>query len=151
MRAVIQRVSEASVTIEGKVHGRIGQGLLVLLGIEDADTLEDVQWLSSKIVQLRVFDDENKVPNISVKDIVGEILLISQFTLHASTKKGNRPSYIRAAKPEISIPIYEKVIAQLSAEMGKPIAAGVFGADMKVALVNDGPITIIIDTKQRDF
>jgi D-aminoacyl-tRNA deacylase len=151
MRAVIQRVSDASVTIEGKVHGRIGCGLLVLLGIEDADTLEDVQWLSSKIVQLRVFDDENKVPNISVKDIEGEILLISQFTLHASTKKGNRPSYIRAAKPEISIPIYEKVIAQLSAEMGKPIAAGVFGADMKVALVNDGPITIIIDTKQKDF
>jgi D-aminoacyl-tRNA deacylase len=151
MRAVIQRVSEASVTIEGKVHGLIGQGLLVLLGIEDADTLEDVEWLSSKIVQLRVFDDENKVPNISVKDIEGEILLISQFTLHASIKKGNRPSYIRAAKPDFAIPVYEKMKHQLEADLGRPIATGVFGADMKVSLVNDGPITIIIDTKQKDF
>jgi D-tyrosyl-tRNA(Tyr) deacylase len=151
MRAVIQRVLQASVTIDGKIHSRIDKGLLVLLGIEDADNEEDIQWLGNKIAQLRVFDDEAGVPNISVKDAGGDILLVSQFTLHAFTKKGNRPSYIRASKPEVAIPIYEKMTAQLTTELGKPIATGVFGADMKVALVNDGPITIIIDTKQRDF
>jgi len=151
MRTVIQRVSEASVSINGTMHSRIGKGLLVLLGIEDADQEEDIAWLANKIVQLRVFDDTAGVPNISVKDIGGDILLVSQFTLHAATKKGNRPSYIRASKPEFAIPVYEKMVERLAAELGKPVATGVFGADMKVGLVNDGPITIIIDTKQRDF
>jgi D-aminoacyl-tRNA deacylase len=151
MRVVIQRVSEASVTINGKVHANIGRGLLVLVGIEDADGADDIAWISSKMVQLRVFDDEKGVPNISVKDIDGEILLISQFTLHASTKKGNRPSYIRAAKPGIAVPLYEKLIMQIELDLGKPIETGVFGADMKVGLVNDGPVTIIMDTKQREF
>jgi D-tyrosyl-tRNA(Tyr) deacylase len=150
MRVVIQRVSEASVTIDGKVHANIGRGLLVLVGIEDADGQDDIAWISSKMVQLRVFNDEKGVPNISVKDIDGEILLISQFTLHASTKKGNRPSYIRAAKPDIAVPSYEKLIMQIEQDLGKPIATGVFGADMKVALVNDGPITIAIDSKNRE-
>lgn len=150
MRVVIQRVSEASVTIEEKIHGRIGKGLLVLVGIEDADTAEDVQWLSAKMVQLRIFNDDNGVPNISVKDMGGEILLISQFTLHASTKKGNRPSYIRASKPEVAIPLYEVLIARLQADLGKPVATGIFGADMKVALVNDGPITIVMDSRNRE-
>lgn len=151
MRVVIQRTLEASVTIDGKVHAMIGKGLLVLVGIEDIDKDEDISWLSSKIVQLRIFDDENGVPNISVKDIDGEILLVSQFTLHASTKKGNRPSYIRASKPDIAVPLYEKLIKQLAFELGKRIATGVFGADMKVGLVNDGPVTIIMDTKQKEF
>ncbi len=151
MRVVIQRVSEASVTIDGEVHAKIGKGLLVLVGIEDADGDDDIDWISSKMVQLRVFDDENGVPNISVKDIDGEILLVSQFTLHASTKKGNRPSYIRASKPDIAVPLYEKLIKQLALDLGKPIATGVFGADMKVGLVNDGPVTIIMDTKQKEF
>jgi D-aminoacyl-tRNA deacylase len=150
MRVVLQRVSQGSVTIEGKVHGKIGRGLVVLVGMEDADTDEDIIWMSGKIVQLRVFDDENGVPNISVKDIAGEILLISQFTLHASTKKGNRPSYIRAAKPDVAIPLYEKLIVRLQTDLGKPIATGIFGADMKVGLVNDGPITIVMDSKNRE-
>ena len=149
MRAVIQRVTKASVTIEGKINGQIENGLLVLMGIEDADTNEDIEWLSSKIVNLRIFNDENGVMNISVKDIAGNILLISQFTLHASTKKGNRPSYIKASKPDIAIPIYEKMIEQLSIDLGKEIQTGIFGADMKVELLNDGPVTIVIDTRTR--
>jgi D-aminoacyl-tRNA deacylase len=147
MRAVIQRVSQASVTIDGAVFAEIKTGLLVLIGIEDADNNEDIAWLSNKIVNLRIFDDDNKVPNISVKDIEGDILLVSQFTLHAAVKKGNRPSYIKASKPEVAIPIYEKMIAQLENDLGKKIFTGVFGADMKVGLLNDGPVTIWIDTK----
>lgn len=150
MRAVIQRVSKASVTIDGSIHSQINNGLLVLLGIEDADTVEDIEWLSSKIVNLRIFNDNNEVMNISLKDINGEILLVSQFTLHASTKKGNRPSYIKASKPGIAIPLYEKMIKQLSTDLGKAIQTGVFGADMKVELLNDGPVTIVIDTKNRE-
>jgi len=150
MRAVIQRTTKASVTIDGKIYSQIGKGLLVLLGIEDADTIEDVEWLSSKIVNLRIFGDENGVMNISVKDVDGEILVVSQFTLHASTKKGNRPSYIRASKPEIAIPLYEKMVKQLSNDLGKEIRTGVFAADMKVELLNDGPVTIVIDTKNRE-
>ena len=150
MRAVIQRVSEASVTINGKIHAQIGSGLLVLLGIEDADTNEDIEWLSGKIVNLRIFDDTTGVMNESVIYKKGDILLVSQFTLHASTKKGNRPSYIRASKPDIAVPLYEKMIQQLIADLGKPIGTGIFGADMKVALLNDGPVTIVIDTKQRE-
>jgi D-aminoacyl-tRNA deacylase len=150
MKAVIQRVSEASVTIDGNIKGSIGSGLLILLGIEDADTEEDIVWLSSKIVNLRIFNDENNVMNRSVIDISGDILLISQFTLHASTKKGNRPSYIKASKPDFAIPMYEKMIAQLQFDLGKTIQTGIFGADMKVELLNDGPVTIIIDTKNRE-
>ncbi|HEV7333940.1 MAG TPA: D-aminoacyl-tRNA deacylase [Flavisolibacter sp.] len=150
MRAVIQRVSKASVTVEGKVTGVIEAGLLVLLGIEDADEDEDIQWLSGKIVNLRIFNDENGVMNRSVMDIGGDILLVSQFTLHASTKKGNRPSYIRASKPDVAIPFYEKAIRQLEADLGKKIATGIFGADMKVESLNDGPVTIIIDTKNKE-
>jgi D-aminoacyl-tRNA deacylase len=150
MRAVIQRVSKASVTINGKVHSQIGDGLLVLLGIEDADTDGDIEWLSGKIVNLRIFNDENAVMNLSVIDKKGEIMLVSQFTLHASTKKGNRPSYIKASKPEIAIPFYEKMIQQLSADLGKIIKTGEFGADMKVELLNDGPVTIVIDTKNKE-
>jgi D-tyrosyl-tRNA(Tyr) deacylase len=151
MRVVIQRVSEASVTVEGSVTGAIGRGLLVLVGIEDADSSEDISWLSNKVVNLRIFDDAQGVPNISVLEAGGDILLVSQFTLHAATKKGNRPSYIRASKPDIAIPMYEQFIRQLSADLGKPVQTGVFGADMKVRLLNDGPVTIIIDTKQKDF
>jgi len=151
MRAVIQRATEASVTVEGKITGAINNGLLVLVGIEDTDTTEDITWLSNKIVNLRIFDDDQKVPNISVKDMGGDILLVSQFTLHAATKKGNRPSYIRASKPDFAIPIYEQFIQQLQADLGKPIQTGIFGADMKVRLLNDGPVTIIIDTKNKDF
>ncbi len=150
MRAVIQRVSKASVTIDQQVHSEIGNGLLVLVGIEDADTTEDIEWLSGKIVNLRVFNDDNGVMNESVIDKKADILLISQFTLHASTKKGNRPSYIRASKPDIAIPLYEKMIAKLSADLGKDIKTGVFGADMKVDLCNDGPVTIVIDTKKKE-
>jgi D-tyrosyl-tRNA(Tyr) deacylase len=150
MRGVIQRVSRASVTIDGKIHGQIKNGLLVLLGIEDGDTQQDIEWLSHKIVSLRIFNDENGVMNISVKDVEGDILLISQFTLHASTKKGNRPSYIRAGRPGLAIPIYEKMISQLSGDLGKEIQTGIFGADMKVELLNDGPVTIVIDTKSRE-
>ena len=150
MRAVIQRVTRASVTIKGKINGQIENGLLVFMGIEDADTDEDIEWLSSKIVNLRIFNDEKGVMNISVKDIAGNILLISQFTLHASTKKGNRPSYIKASKPDIAIPIYEKMIEQLSIHLGKQIQTGIFGADMKIELLNDGPVTIVIDTKNKE-
>lgn len=150
MKAVIQRVSNSSVTIDSRVFAEIKTGLLVLVGIEDADNNEDIEWLSNKIVNLRIFDDENKVPNISVKDINGDILLVSQFTLHASTKKGNRPSYIKASKPEIAIPLYQKLITQLEIDLGKKIFTGEFGADMKVMLLNDGPVTIIIDTKQKE-
>ena len=150
MRTVIQRVSQAAVTINHKITGAIEKGLLVLVGIEDADTEEDIKWLSSKIVNLRIFDDENKVPNISVKDIDGDILVVSQFTLQASTKKGNRPSYIRASKAEIAIPLYEIFVIQLSKDLGKTIFTGEFGADMKVQLINDGPVTIWIDSKNRE-
>jgi D-tyrosyl-tRNA(Tyr) deacylase len=150
MKAVIQRVSRASVEIEGEIKGAIGNGLLVLLGIEDADNQDDGEWLSNKIVNLRIFNDENGVMNRSVLEVDGNILLVSQFTLHASTKKGNRPSYIRASKPEVAIPIYEKMITQLEAGLGKKIQTGSFGADMKVELLNHGPVTIIIDTKNRE-
>ncbi|MBP6286862.1 MAG: D-tyrosyl-tRNA(Tyr) deacylase [Ferruginibacter sp.] len=150
MKAVIQRVTQASVTIDGNIRSAIKTGLLVLVGIEDADTQEDIEWLSNKIVNLRIFDDENKVPNIAVKDLGGDILLVSQFTLQASTKKGNRPSYIKASKPDIAIPMYEKMIAQLENDLGKKIYTGEFGADMKVSLLNDGPVTIIIDTRNRE-
>ena len=150
MRVVIQRVTKASVIIDGRINGAIGNGLLVFLGIEDADNEEDIQWLSNKIINLRIFNDNAGVLNLSVLDIAGEILLISQFTLHASTKKGNRPSYIKASKPEAAIPLYEKMIWQLNKELGKKIATGIFAADMKVELLNDGPVTIIIDTKNRE-
>lgn len=150
MRVVIQRVSRASVMIDGNIHSKIGDGLLVLLGIEDADTTEDIEWICGKIVNLRIFNDENGVMNVSVKEMKGEILLVSQFTLHASTKKGNRPSYIKASKPDIAIPLYEKMIEQLSMDLGKPVQTGEFGADMKVELLNDGPVTIVIDTKNKD-
>jgi D-tyrosyl-tRNA(Tyr) deacylase len=150
MRAVLQRVADAAVTIDGAVYASIGQGLLVLLGIEDADGDEDIRWLSQKIVQMRIFDDENGVMNVSVKDIDGQILLVSQFTLHASVKKGNRPSYIKASKPEFAIPLYERMIRQLENDLGKEIRTGIFGAEMEVRLINDGPVTIIIDSKTRE-
>ena len=150
MKAVIQRVSKASVTIEGKIKSSIATGLLILLGVEDADTNEDIEWLSAKICNLRIFDDENHQMNLSVKDLNGEALVVSQFTLMANTKKGNRPSYIKAARPEIAIPIYENFVKQLGIDLGKPIATGEFGADMKVELLNDGPVTIIIDTKNKE-
>lgn len=150
MRVVIQRVSKASVTVDEKVVGQIGCGLMLLLGIEDADNDEDIRWLSNKIINLRIFDDEAGVMNRSVIEIDGEILLVSQFTLHASTKKGNRPSYIKASKPDIAIPMYERMIAQLEKDLGKKIQTGIFGADMKVELLNDGPVTIVIDTKNKE-
>jgi D-tyrosyl-tRNA(Tyr) deacylase len=150
MRVVIQRVSDASVTIDGIIKSSIGLGLLILLGIEDADNQEDVEWLSGKIVNLRIFNDANGIMNLSLKDTNGEVILVSQFTLHASTKKGNRPSYIKAAKPETAIPLYEKFISQLRSDLGKDIQTGMFGADMKVHLLNDGPVTIIIDSKNRE-
>jgi D-aminoacyl-tRNA deacylase len=150
MRAVIQRVSKASVKVDGTISGQIEKGLLVLLGIEDADGKEDIEWLSSKICQIRIFDDKEGVMNLSVKDVNGSILLVSQFTLHASTKKGNRPSYIKASKPEIAIPIYEQMLVQLELDLGKKVETGIFGADMKVELLNDGPVTIVIDTKNRE-
>lgn len=150
MRVIIQRVTQASVSIDGKIKSEIKTGLLVFVGIEDADTDEDIIWLSNKITNLRIFDDENKVANISVKDIDGDILLVSQFTLHASTKKGNRPSYIKASKPDIAIPLYEKMIVQLEKDLSKKIFTGEFGADMKVSLLNNGPVTIFIDTKNKD-
>ena len=150
MRVVIQRVSKASVTVEGNVTGKIEAGLLVLLGIEDTDTDEDIYWLSGKIVNLRIFNDEEGVMNKSVLDINGNILLVSQFTLHASTKKGNRPSYIRASKPDVAVPLYEKMIRQLEKDLGKNIQTGIFGADMKVELLNDGPVTIVIDSKNKE-
>jgi D-aminoacyl-tRNA deacylase len=150
MKAVIQRVVHASVTIDGQVKSQIGAGLLVLLGIEDADTNDDIEWLSGKIVNLRIFNDDAGVMNRSVKETGGDVLLVSQFTLHASTKKGNRPSYIRASKPEFAIPVYEKMTGRLGMDLGKEIYTGSFGADMKVALVNDGPVTIVIDTKNKE-
>lgn len=150
MRTVIQRVSEASVRIEQEIVAQINQGLLILVGIEEEDALEDINWLVSKIVNLRIFADENEVMNLSVKDIDGELIAVSQFTLHALTKKGNRPSYIKAAKPDIAIPMYEKFVQQLEIELGKKIQTGQFGADMKVSLVNDGPVTIIIDSKNKE-
>jgi D-tyrosyl-tRNA(Tyr) deacylase len=150
MRVVIQRVLEASVEVDEKVVGSINNGLLVLLGIEDADTEEDIHWLSNKIVGLRLFDDAEGVMNLSVKDIGGDILLISQFTLMASTKKGNRPSYIKASKPPIAVPLYEQMIATLSTDLGKAVQTGIFGADMKVSLINNGPVTITIDSKNKE-
>jgi D-tyrosyl-tRNA(Tyr) deacylase len=149
MRAVIQRVTKASVTVDDKVTGSINAGMLVLLGIEDADTTEDIIWLSNKITNLRIFNDAQGVMNQSVKEMEGNILLVSQFTLYAATKKGNRPSHIRASKPDIAIPLYEQMITQLGLDMGKQIFTGIFGADMKVELLNDGPVTIIIDTKKQ--
>ncbi len=150
MKSVIQRVASASVTINNKIVAQIQNGLLVLIGIEDADTQEDSAWLTSKIANLRIFADEQEVMNLSLKDCNGDMIVVSQFTLHALTKKGNRPSYIKAAKPEIAVPLYEKFIAQMEAELGKKIQTGQFGADMKVMLINDGPVTIIIDTKNRE-
>ena len=149
MKVVIQRVSSASVTIETKIAANIQSGLLVLVGIEDDDSQEDINWLSQKIINLRIFADDNGVMNLSVKDIEGELIIVSQFTLHASTKKGNRPSYIKASKPDMAIPMYEKFVKQMELELGKKIQTGKFGADMKVALVNDGPVTIIIDSKSK--
>jgi D-tyrosyl-tRNA(Tyr) deacylase len=150
MRVVIQRVLEASVAVDEKVVGSIQNGLLVLLGIEDADAIEDINWLSAKIVGLRLFDDQDGVMNVSVKDIGGDILLVSQFTLMASTKKGNRPSYIKASKPPVAVPLYEQMIATLSNELGKAVQTGIFGADMKVSLINNGPVTITIDSKNKE-
>jgi D-tyrosyl-tRNA(Tyr) deacylase len=149
MRAVVQRVKQASVSIGGTVHVAIGKGLMVLLGIEDSDSLADIQWLSNKLINLRIFDDTVGVMNCSVRETNGDILLVSQFTLFASTKKGNRPSYIRASKPEVAIPLYESMIRQLERDLDKKIFAGVFGADMQVNILNDGPVTILIDTKER--
>jgi D-tyrosyl-tRNA(Tyr) deacylase len=149
MIAVIQRVSESAVTIDGKIKSKIGVGLLVLLGIEEADGKEDLEWLTKKIVNLRIFPDEQGVMNRSLLEINGELLLVSQFTLHASTKKGNRPSYIKAARPDIALPLYEQAILALELELGKPIGTGTFGADMKVSLINDGPVTLLMDTKNK--
>lgn len=150
MKAVIQRVSQSSVTIDNEIVAQIQQGVLVLVGIEDADNQEDINWLTLKIANLRIFEDENQVMNLSLKDIDGEMIVVSQFTLHALTKKGNRPSYIKASKPEIAIPLYESFVQQMEIELGKKVQTGQFGADMKVSLVNDGPVTIIIDTKNKE-
>ena len=150
MRVVIQKVTQASVSIENQIVGSIDKGLLVLVGIEDGDTNEDIAWLSSKIVNLRVFDDDNEVMNLSVKEVEGEVLIVSQFTLHASTKKGNRPSYIKASRPEVAIPIYEAFIKQVESLLGKRVPTGQFGAMMQVILCNDGPVTILIDTKNKE-
>ena len=149
MKTVIQRVSQASVTIDSKIVATIQKGLLVLVGIEDADNQEDINWLCQKIANLRIFGDEDEVMNLSVKDIDGEIIVVSQFTLQASTKKGNRPSYIKAAKPEVAIPLYEQFVRQLEKELGKKVQTGIFGADMEVSLLNDGPVTIVIDSKNK--
>jgi len=150
MRALLQRVSKASVTIEGKVNGAISTGLLVLVGIENEDTQEDIDWLCKKIVQLRIFNDDDGKMNLGLGDVGGDLLVISQFTLHASTKKGNRPSYIKAAKPDVAIPLYEKFVQSLSTLTGKKVETGIFGADMKVELLNDGPVSIWIDSKNRE-
>ncbi len=150
MKAVIQRVSSCTVTIDNKVVADIQKGLLVLVGIEDADNKEDINWLNSKIANLRIFADENGVMNLSLKEVNGDMIIVSQFTLHASTKKGNRPSYLKASKPEVAIPLYEAFITQMETELGKKVQTGKFGADMKVALINDGPVTIIIDTKNKE-
>ncbi|HKL31887.1 MAG TPA: D-aminoacyl-tRNA deacylase [Tangfeifania sp.] len=151
MRVVLQKVSKASVTVEDEVVSSIGNGLLILLGIEDADTEEDIEWLVKKITQLRIFNDENGVMNLSLKDVAGDVIVVSQFTLHANTKKGNRPSYIRASKPDFAVPMYEKFIRKTETVLGKKVGTGKFGAMMDVELVNDGPVTIIIDSKQKDF
>jgi D-tyrosyl-tRNA(Tyr) deacylase len=150
MKTVIQRVLSASVTIDNEVVAQINQGLLLLIGIEDADNQDDIDWLTSKIVNLRIFADANDVMNRSIKEVDGDIIVVSQFTLHAATKKGNRPSYIKASKPDIAIPLYEKFIHQLEKEFNKKVQTGKFGADMKVALINDGPVTIVIDTKNKE-
>lgn len=150
MRTVIQRVSEASITIEGTKVAEIQNGLLVLIGIEEADTKEDIDWLTAKIANLRIFGDAEGIMNLSLKDTNGNVIIVSQFTLHAATKKGNRPSYIKAAKPDVAIPLYEAFIRQMEQELGKKVQTGQFGADMKVALLNDGPVTIIIDTKNKE-
>ncbi|MFH6768717.1 D-aminoacyl-tRNA deacylase [Gaetbulibacter aquiaggeris] len=150
MKVVIQRVSKAGVTIEGNIVASIGNGLLILLGIVEDDTQEDIKWLSNKIINLRIFGDDNEVMNLSLTDVHGDVIVVSQFTLHASTKKGNRPSYIKAAKPETAIPLYETFIKQLESDLGKKVQTGQFGADMKVDLINDGPVTIIIDSKNRE-
>jgi len=150
LKVVLQRVSSASVKVAGEIVSSINMGLMILVGFEDADTNEDIVWLSNKIINLRIFDDESLVPNLSVKDIAGDIILVSQFTLHASTKKGNRPSYLKASKGNIALPLFEKLIFQIEIDLGKKIQHGKFGADMKVALVNDGPMTIIIDTKNKE-
>lgn len=150
MRVVLQRVSSASVTVEDKTVGEIQKGLLVLVGIEDADTQEDIDWLVTKITQLRIFGDENEIMNLSVEEVKGDLLVVSQFTLHAATKKGNRPSYIKAARPEVAIPLYEKFVTALEHKLCKKVPTGIFGADMKVALLNDGPVTIIMDSKNKE-
>lgn len=150
MKVVIQRVSFASVTIDEKVKSAIGKGLLVLAGFEETDTKEDLQWMAAKLVNLRIFSDENGMMNLSVKEVQGDVLIVSQFTLHATTKKGNRPSFIRAAKPDVAIPLYEQFVKLVETELGKTVATGEFGADMKVSLLNDGPVTIIIDSKNRE-
>jgi len=150
MRAIIQRVSRASVTVDGKIISEIKNGLLILLGIEDADGHEDIEWLSRKIVNLRIFNDADGVMNNSLKDTNGDAIVVSQFTLHAATKKGNRPSYIRASKPDIAIPLYEKFVEKIELDLGKKVGTGIFGADMKVDLLNDGPVTIAIDTKNKE-
>ena len=150
MRVVLQRVSQASVTVESKIVAVIQKGLLVLVGIEDADTQEDIDWLVGKIIKMRIFGDENDVMNCSVQDVDGDIIVVSQFTLHASTKKGNRPSYIKASKPEFAIPMYENFVKSLEKDFGKKVQTGIFGADMKVSLLNDGPVTIIIDSKNKE-
>jgi D-tyrosyl-tRNA(Tyr) deacylase len=150
MKVVLQRVTSASVTVEDKIVGEIQKGIVVLVGIEEADSQEDIDWLVGKITQLRIFGDENGVMNLSVEEVNGDVLVVSQFTLHAATKKGNRPSYIKAARPEVAIPMYEKFVSSLETKLGKKVATGIFGADMKVALLNDGPVTIIIDSKNKE-
>jgi D-tyrosyl-tRNA(Tyr) deacylase len=150
MKVVLQRVSQASVTIDSKIVADIQKGLLVLVGMEDSDTQEDIDWLVGKIAKIRIFDDENHVMNLSIQDIDGDIIVVSQFTLHASTKKGNRPSYIKASKPEVAIPLYENFVKQLEKELGKKVQTGIFGADMKVLLLNDGPVTILMDSKNKE-
>lgn len=150
MRVVIQRVSKASVSVCNEIAGKIGTGLFILAGFEDSDTIEDIEWISKKIVQLRIFNDSEGLMNLSVKDVKGDLLLVSQFTLHAGTKKGNRPSFIKAAKPDIAIPLYENFKKQLKEYLGKPVQSGIFGAMMKVELINDGPVTISIDTKNKE-
>lgn len=150
MRVVLQRVSSASVSVSEKIVGEIQKGLLVFVGIEDADTQEDIDWLVTKITQVRIFGDENEVMNLSVEEVKGDLLVVSQFTLHAATKKGNRPSYIKAARPEVAIPLYEKFVTALEHKLSKKVPTGIFGADMKVALLNDGPVTIIMDSKNKE-
>jgi D-tyrosyl-tRNA(Tyr) deacylase len=150
MKVVLQRVSQASVTVDSKIVADIQKGLLVLVGIEDSDTQEDIDWLVGKITKIRIFDDENHVMNLSIQDVDGDIVVVSQFTLHASTKKGNRPSYIKSSKPEVAVPLYENFVKQLEKELGKKVQTGIFGADMKVLLLNDGPVTIQIDSKNKE-